>query len=518
EQLVSVDGDLSEWENLDHFSHLDANDVPGTGAVDLLEVKITHDDEDLFVAYQNDGAYTNNWGVVLFLETDSDITTGFQLFGVFGADYAIQDDSILKYNGLGADWTWTVVGEVNSAVSGSVVEFSLPRSLMGDPQSIRLLSYNDNSPIGVATTDTVPDGPPATAHFLSYGFTRSAISIDGDLREWSDLHLVGEEAVDVEGAANLIDLRKMWVRPDETQFLVGYETEKDLVLNTGFVLFLDTDLDPGSGYKLHGALGADYMIQGDKAFRYEGAGSDWSWVFTGQGVAAVSGKTAEISVAKGYLGNPAGMRMAFYGDNGVHAGGEGVDFFPDNLAGEVEGPRYFTIGMNNSLVVNGSTDEWDPSWFVGEDPDDLLGANGRIDLRAMWMTNDTRQMFVGLRNDVAAELNWGTVVFMDTDKKSATGFRTFEIGSDYILHGKTLYRYSGEGTDWDWEKVGDVDVAVQGTDVEYALPRSWIGNPASLNFIFYGENAAFGGSGVDLFPDNADGSAQGARYESYSLR
>jgi len=81
----------------------------------------------------------------------------------------------------------------------------------------------------------------------------------------------------------------------------------------------------------------------------------------------------------------------------------------------------------------------------------------------------------------------------------------------------------GTGTSWSWGNGTTVGVAVgtataqtSGTNVEYSMPKSWIGTPGLFKLFVYGDNSAFtGGTVVDTYPSGALVTGGGGLYLTY---
>lgn len=169
-----------------------------------------------------------------------------------------------------------------------------------------------------------------------------------------------------------------------------------------------------------------------------------------------------------------------------------------------------TGGVYNAtsgLTVDGSLADWEHLTYFGPDPYDTDEA---INWRDGWWAHDSTSCYLAYRTHGAiSSFNWGYMVFLDTDRNRGTGYRgggdNFPLGADYMAQASSIYQYTGSGTDWAWSFVGAATNAVSGGTVEMVFPKSWIGNPANeaLHLFFYGENAALGGSTIDVYPDNA---------------
>jgi hypothetical protein len=170
-----LDGNLTDWASLVSFG-ADPDDVSGTNNLsDWREVWMAHDATNFYLAYRNDDPVTLSWGFSVFIDTDDNTATGFfrSSFPI-GADYLLQGDRLYQHNGSGTDWSWSLVGTVSSSVAGDSVEFTFPRSLLGDPTALRLFFLSDSTAFGGTAWDAYPDAavdPNAPAQSRSFLYT-----------------------------------------------------------------------------------------------------------------------------------------------------------------------------------------------------------------------------------------------------------------------------------------------------------------------------------------------------------
>ena len=201
----------------------------------------------------------------------------------------------------------------------------------------------------------------------------------------------------------------------------------------------------------------------------------------------------------------------------------GADSFPclvkDGTVNSNEATIAVTViaASGEAIQVDGNLAEWPAGASLATDPDDISGANNVVDLFEILLANDSTNVYAAYRNDGPVVLNWGYALYLDTDQQFSTGFQFWEIGAEYVVEGSSLYHYIGKGVDWTWEFVGSLTTAQSSGVLEYAFPKAWIGDPAAMNVIFYGNNAAHaGGSGVDLVPNGANGSG-GPQFLQYIM-
>ena len=341
---ISIDGDLSDWSSVPNSgSGLEVENLTGN-QIDLNELKITHDDNNIYVAYNNKQPIILNWGYTLYLDVDRNLNTGFGMWEN-GADYIIQGNGLYQYTGNGTDWNWTWVAAADATVGTTTAELSIPRSLIGNPDSFHYTFFGDNYAFSGTTYEFIPaEAWSGGKSYLLYNVVApdpQLVTVDGDLSDWANIAPIGIDGDDIASTNGPIDIRKIYLANDENKFFLAYENDEDIVLNWGYTLYLDTDADKDSGFNFWN-LGADYVIQGNEIYQYTGTGDDWNWTWVGSMESATAGKFMEACFDRSVLGNPTGeIRAAFYGENAAF-GGTGVDVAPDNLNGNQNHNGYLT--------------------------------------------------------------------------------------------------------------------------------------------------------------------------------
>jgi len=145
--LLSMDANLSDWQHLQSFGK-DGDDIQQKKPEgDWLEAWMAHDEKNLYIAYQNDGAINQEkwWLWAIYLDTDNDKNTGFKIHKNMGADYFFNGGSFWRYTGTGGDWAWDVVSaKTQHKVQGDIAELSIPRHLIKMGSTLRVLFQADN--------------------------------------------------------------------------------------------------------------------------------------------------------------------------------------------------------------------------------------------------------------------------------------------------------------------------------------------------------------------------------------
>ena len=157
---IVVDGLLNEWNSVVSFGN-DPADSSGVNTIDWADATIVHDDTDFYIGYTGHGSVSENWGYGIFIDVDGNTNTGFTGFSdelPVGADYLIEGRVVQQYTGTGTNWSWDEIGSAGYAINGNTAELAVPRSLLGNPNTLRLYFSGNNAAVGGDTVDYYPDG------------------------------------------------------------------------------------------------------------------------------------------------------------------------------------------------------------------------------------------------------------------------------------------------------------------------------------------------------------------------
>ena len=146
--MITLDGNLAEWSSVTSFGvdPLDANAL--NDSIDWVEGWIAHDNQNFYVAYENQTAITLDWGFGLFLDIDSNTATGFLGFDreyPIGVDYLLEGRELQKYTGTGQNWSWTAVATLDAGVAGNNAEIAIPRSSLGNTNQLQVFFVGENA-------------------------------------------------------------------------------------------------------------------------------------------------------------------------------------------------------------------------------------------------------------------------------------------------------------------------------------------------------------------------------------
>ncbi len=157
-----------------------------------------------------------------------------------------------------------------------------------------------------------------------------------------------------------------------------------------------------------------------------------------------------------------------------------------------------TGGGGTVIIVDGQENDWQAEPVYGDNQENIRP----IDLRYVRFFRDQQMFYLAWRNwfPIDPDRLWLWDLYIDADGDPETGYRYGPVGAEYLLQGAWLYRYSGSGTNWQWDFITTVTRALQGDFVEFALPLSVTGDLGNCRLLFDGNNEQDGtGDPDDLF-------------------
>jgi hypothetical protein len=450
---ITLDGNLNDWALYTGFAP-DPDDVEGANdPLDWLQTWMAHDGVNIYLAYRNDGVVNPSWGQTIYLDTDTDGTTGYNSGLGIGADYVLQSNVLYRYTGEGGNWSWDFVTETaaqNNGVGDFEMRFAL--SQLGSPATIRLALVGGNAayPNG-RLEDLYPDGvydPTADKRYLEYNVTAVPNSAPR----------AGSQAVVLKENSNLA-ITLSAIDPD------------------GDVLSYAISRQPSNGTLSDDAPLLTYTPNAD--FN----GTD-GFSFTASDGELTSGiGTVEITVrSESELETTSNLVTTLTLDGNLSDWSEfrsfGLD--PDDVRGA------------ENLI------DWREGW-VAHDEENFYFA----------YRNDG--------GDIGAIQEWTFNIAIDSDRNAATGYRNGgAIGADFLLQGGSLYRHTGAQSEWSWAFEVPAERVTNGDSAEMSVNRQAMDDVGEFDLIYFGDNASNGGNTEDLYPDGIYNSSDANRFFSYS--
>lgn len=159
---------------------------------------------------------------------------------------------------------------------------------------------------------------------LNNTVTDGTIIIDSGRTDWNGL--TGFVTDPDEGST--VDWHQVTIANDSTNYYLRYQMNETTAFDSNFRIFIDTDLDRGTGYiggQSQFSLGAEYMIEGARLYSFNGgAQTTFSWLDLGmQSYDASVPGDYEVGLAISSLGTQT-FNFLLFGTGTV-----GLDYYED---------------------------------------------------------------------------------------------------------------------------------------------------------------------------------------------
>jgi hypothetical protein len=219
-------------------------------------------------------------------------------------------------------------------------------------------------------------------------------------------------------------------------------------------VFIDADRLTGSGFATDG-IGADFLIENKRLYRYVGAGGDWAW--------------SRVS--------PTFLEM-------IEGTIDGVPFVQWNFAQAEVGAehRHTRLVFRILTPSDKRTSAVYHHVYTPTDP-----ASPYHDYYA---ENDGERIYYSA--DISAAYTWKHI-FIDEDADPGTGFPIGGVGAGFMIENGRLYRHDGAG--WSWTRTGTAHMQVTGDRHDWWIERSDVGAEAGglLHRVVFQANGGVGG-------------------------
>ncbi len=452
---IVLDGNDADWNELTSYA-ADSDDVANdsTNIIDWDRVAIAHSDDTLYFLYKNHGVISSDtssafipWGWQAFIDSDSNPNTGFQFSSSVGADYIIEGGIVERYTGSGSNWSWEPIGTVYEAMMNETREFSFPRSWLGSSTAMNIIFQGVNEAYGGSVTDFYPDDA-LTGYSFTYSFG-TAVTPPTNTAPIA----IGQNISLEQNTTATISLEATDANNDELSVIITQQPNNGDLLVTG-----------DSGLTVLYVPNTNYIGTDSFSFKVNDGQLD-------SNTATVSLNITPVIVIEG-ISNPVN---------------------------------------NHGITVNGNSGDWEGLTLFTADPADIeISSSDTIDFLKAGMAHSHDTVYIIYQNnglvkpprDSGTTLDWGWQTFIDSDNDPASGFLLNDaMGAEYMVEGHYVYQYAGTGSSWEWIELGIASSKYQGNTVELSYPRKWMTEHNNINVVFYGNNATFGGSEKDIYPN-----------------
>ncbi|MBW7908932.1 MAG: hypothetical protein H3C50_08470 [Kiritimatiellae bacterium] len=484
---VALDGSLGEWIGGDVF-YTDPEITDGAPLSSTYSaISVANDNHNLYIGMQLKGVSSiySNWLHELYIDSDNNPATGFNAgwmsggydrlvqYGSGGAVY-----SVYEFTGGGnqSSWSWGFLGVIAYAYDDDVIEWGIPRALLGAGPLMRLEFHVSG---GDVTLETWAHQGEANAKLYAFApaplQTLTVVSPYG-----TPIPPVGPHVYPFEQA-----LTNKILNPapaDGTQYVaVGWTlTGNDPVsgADTNFVMALTNDATLtwlwSTNVLFSRSSGGNGSASGD-ASGYYPLGSDVVVSATPDGGYSFSGWTGDVPSGH-ELDNP--LTLTLDRTRSVVAN------FSQNVG------RYTTISLDGVLS------DWMGADVFYDDPEIGDGAPLSSTYSAISVANDNTYLYVGLELKAPSSINsnWVHELYIDSDNNPGTGFNAGWMSRGYdrlIQYGSggsvySVYEFSGnDQSAWSWNYLGALSYAYNGSAIEWGIPRALLGAGSLMPLEFH---------------------------------
>ncbi len=253
--------------------------TPSGAASTLGRWRASNGATSLTYRFQYSGSW--NWSRV-YIDRDKQPGTGFATNGI-GADFLIENRTLFRYAGTGSNWSW-------SAVSPNPVQM-----LTGPIDGVTFVEWDLNqSDIGSVTRDVNLIFQVERPGAIQTGFAYEHVYTSSDPNS-PFLNYFAEN-----------DASKIYYHAE-----IG-------PTYTWKHLFIDEDANAATGYPVAG-IGAGYMIENGKLYRYTGTRPAWGWTFAADAHFVVSGRNNDWWIYRSDVAAPQGFprfNLIFHANGG----------------------------------------------------------------------------------------------------------------------------------------------------------------------------------------------------------
>ncbi|SFL66382.1 serralysin [Loktanella salsilacus] len=468
--MTIIDGALTDWPAGSRLDTVQTG-APGYGLYGMTDADF------IYLAITSADA-TIGAGTTIWLDTDLDRTNGYQIWGwTGGIEYHVEIGAdnmpMLFAGGPGG----AVIEGLTFAYSatGDTLELRIDRAAVGNPAQFRIFSDVNNAvflPNDYANVNFIVGDPPAPPGPVVAG----GKTLDGDLSEWGAGTRLDTASTGHTGYALHGDLQQ-----NVLTFAIGTDGTP---IGTGTTIWLDSDLDTGTGYQIWGFTGgAEYNLNmgADGKLRLYTGGAGETLVGDVQYALNAEGSVLEVAIDASLLGSPSQVHVLADVNDSI--------FLPNSYS-----TSNFIVGQPPSVqigntTINGVIDaaEWTMADTLVAGDDRLLG---RAEVTAAGTT------FVLAIASNAAAIGAETTIWIDSDRDTTTGHQIWGWagGAEYnvnIAADGTARLYSGGAGE---TFVSDLTyrLAADGSGFEVAIASDLLaGSPQSIRVLADVNNSVF---------------------------
>jgi len=477
---IVVDGNTNDWQSVATASQ--------NSSGNLNTLKVSDSGDNLYILIQGNP----DANIQVFIDTDNEAQGSNEYmasnWGSTGFNYMIENNGLYLYNGDGFGWQWAPLGGILFQKSGSALEFSIPKSSLGNlASSIRIGANSVNS--NWSQTGVIPTGSVGTSHTLtSQPCTNTNVSfreiplttkvqvntfrasgsdcltVDGNENDWQNISPYAQ--------APTGSLTHIKVADDEETIYFYFEGGLDI--NNQVLIDTDNDATGNDEFILSKwqSTGFNYLIENTNLFKYNGDGEEWMWSPIGTVNLITSNNVLEVSVQKSQLNNLA--TTIGVAANSLDADYKETGAIPTSNAGT----NYLLLSNNPCIstpackTIDGNANDWQDIAITAQASSGVL--------TELKIADDANNLYL----TIAGSPDVSNEILFDTDNDATgtneyTGSYWASTGFNYMIENGDLFLYDGDGISWSWMPLGAINVVISNNAIELSIPKVQLENLVS---------------------------------------
>jgi len=407
---ISIDGNLSDWVQSDR---IDTTAVPG------YEIYGRYEGSSYKIAIHRIngtiGANTTIW-----LDTDQNPASGYLVWGfAVGAEYNINispDGKPYLYTGsTGQNFVSGPLAHsiISDGALGTNMEIEIPESLLATPSEIHLfVDINDAS--------FLPQSYFPASNSYKIKKVTGGIILDGNLSDWKQEDRLDTLITNVPGY-------EIYGRFENSEYKLALHNLNDSI-TTGTTLWLDTDQNKNTGYKIWGSVGGhefNVNISTDgKPYLYTNADGQTliSPVDHFIGSDGANGSVLELAIPETLLNTPTAQAIDILADINNNV------FLPSNYSNRYTLNK-IPISQQGKINIDGDKSDWN------EDDRLDLGAQNTVNGAELYGRYEDGKYKI-LLHHFSQNIGQNTTFWFNTDQSKDTGYQIwgFAGGAEFNIN------------------------------------------------------------------------------------
>ena len=321
-----------------------------------------------------------------------------------------------------------------------------------DQTGTMLSQLKQNYPIDIWTLDYRQENDNDLLKFsieraVRFGFTPSTTDIYVTRLDQMNLFSISDEPdVTIDRAA---DIREFRVENRNNALHYHLTMDGNIAENSNHYQIYISTLNPvDPGYFTSTGFCANYMVEDNSLYKYNGTGTSWTWTDIGDARSSHMNNTITTEIHSPSLetGNNTLVSAVAATSNSIWAAQD-------------------TTGILRGVTEISRTDAL---YQIEDDTDKSI--KGHQDIKRLTSTDSITELIVEMVLRSRQNGSNHYAIFIDTDGV-LSGYKNYEITASHMVMDGQLYIYSGDGDTWDWNYLKPVTIVSDRNKLNYTLEK-----------------------------------------------